>query len=213
VSLLAILFALPRRWWANIALLAAALSLFVFAWSAGLLPNSIAERVNSAFAETFATSDVRGAFVTNENYALIERLAHWQAAYNMAETYPFLGVGFGNYEEAYPTFRLMFWKFPLGHAHNYYLNVFSETGMIGLVAYSFMWLVIMWFTWRTRQHPDPLARCIVIGLFGTWIYLAVHSLTDNLYVNNLFVHIGTMIGILAVLLHQTFGGVRLSRHS
>jgi O-antigen ligase len=213
VSLLAILFALPRRWWGNLILLVVALVSLGLAWSTGVLPDSIVERMNSAFSETFASSDVRGAFVTNENYALIERLAHWQAAYNMAEAYPLLGVGFGNYEEAYPNYRLMFWKYPLGHAHNYYLNVFAETGMIGFVAYSFMWLVLLWITWRTRRHPDPLARCVVIGLFGTWVYLAVHSLTDNLYVNNLFLTIGTMFGILAVLHRQTFGSVRLLRHS
>ena len=53
----------------------------------------------------------------------------------MAETQPWLGVGFGNYAAAYPDFRLLLWENALGHAHNYYLNVAAEIGAIGLLAY------------------------------------------------------------------------------
>jgi O-antigen ligase len=53
----------------------------------------------------------------------------------MARQRPALGVGFGNYEAAYPQYRLMSWPFALGHAHNYYLNLLSETGVAGLAAY------------------------------------------------------------------------------
>jgi hypothetical protein len=82
------------------------------------------------------------------------------------------------------------------------LNVFAETGIIGLMAYLLMWLLIAALTWQTRRHPDPLARSVAVGLLGTWVYLSVHSITDNLYVNNLFLHIGVALGILAVLYQQ-----------
>src|SRR5690606_4148983 len=109
------------------------------------------------------------------------------------------------YEIAYADFRLMNWKFPLGHAHNYYLNVLAEAGMIGLIAYVFYWAVVVFLTWHARRHPDDGARFTSIGLLGTWIYLLVHSLTDNLYVNNLFLHIGVMLGILAIIVSQRKG--------
>jgi O-antigen ligase len=171
-------------------------------WSTGRLPASIVERVSSAFQETFTTNDVRGVDIDPENYALVERLAHWQAAVNMATEHPYLGVGFGNYEVAYPSYRLLNWKFPLGHAHNYYLNVLAETGIIGLTAYVVLWLLLIRFTMRTRQHPDLLARSVTVGLMGTCTYLLVHSLTDNLYVNNLFLLLAVMFGMLAVLYNQ-----------
>ena len=76
----------------------------------------------------------------------------------MAEHSPIIGVGFGNYEVIYDDFRLPNWKEPLGHAHNYYLNIFAETGIIGVSAYLLMWIGIVLLTWKIRQHPDNFAR-------------------------------------------------------
>jgi putative inorganic carbon (HCO3(-)) transporter len=198
-AVVAMLFALPRKWWHGAGAMALVLALVAVLWVSGRLPASVVSRIESATDELVAFSDARGVDITPENYANVERLAHWQAAYNMAVANPWLGVGFGNYEIAYRSYNLLNWNLALGHAHNYYLNVFAEAGMIGLAAYAAMWLIVMVLTWRARRHPDPLARLIVVGLFGTWVYLAVHSLTDNLYVNNLFLHLGVLLGVLAVL--------------
>ena len=40
------------------------------------------------------------------------------------------------------------------------------------------------------------------GLLGTWTHLAVHSMVDKLYVNNLFLHLGVLLGLLAVAYHH-----------
>lgn len=190
-------------------LLAAAISLIgVGLWLSGRLPASIVDRIRSATEETLAISDVRGVDITPANYALIERLAHWQAAIAMANAHPWIGIGFGNYEIVYPIFRLINWEFPLGHAHNYYLNVLAETGMIGLSTYIALWASYFGIALRLKRHPDPLFRLTAGGLFASGLYIAVHSLTDNLYVNNMFLHIGVMMGLLStmhtqVLLHVT----------
>jgi hypothetical protein len=84
------------------------------------------------------------------------------------------------------------------------LNILAETGIIGLLAYGNVWLTIIWLTWRARSHPDIVSRYVVVGLLGSWIYLSVHSVFDNLYVNNIFVHIGLMLGVLAVLYNQSW---------
>jgi O-antigen ligase len=198
-SLVAILLVLPRKWWHGVAVVGAAALMVGFLWINGRLPASVVSRIENATDEIVAFGDVRGVDINPENYANIERLAHWQAAINVAQANPWLGVGFGNYEIAYSHYNLLNWDLALGHAHNYYLNVFAETGMIGLVGYLTLWLSVLVLTWRARRHPDPLARLIIVGLTGTWTYLAVHSLTDNLYVNNLFIHLGVMLGVLAVL--------------
>ncbi len=208
-ALFVVVIALPRRWWHSLLLALLLLSGVAGMWSLGLVPQSIADRIASATQELFVSADVRGVDITPENYAVVERLAHWQAALNMSSAYPWLGVGSGNYEVAYPVFRLMNWPEPLGHAHNYYLNVLGEAGIMGLLIYLTLWFGVLWLTWRSRQHPDPLARLTAIGLLGTWTYLMMHSLTDQLYVNNMFLHLGVMLGITAVLHKQTWSLSRL----
>jgi putative inorganic carbon (hco3(-)) transporter len=203
-SLAAVIVALPRRTWLSLGIASAGLVMVVLVFSSGLLPASIANRLSSITNEISATGDVRGVDITPENYANVERLAHWQAAVNMATSNPWLGIGFGNYENAYKDFSLLHWNLPLGHAHNYYLNVVAETGMIGALSYGCMMVAVIFLTWRIRKHPDTTARLISIGLLGSWIYLAVHSLTDNLYVNNMFLHIGILFALVAVLHDQLF---------
>ncbi len=203
-SLAVLALAIPRKAWRGVLALAVLGSLLASFWFVGLLPQSIVNRISSATEEYLTFSDVRGVRITSENYPVVERLAHWQAALNMASSYPWLGVGLGNYEAVYHDFRLVNWYFPLGHAHNYYLNILAEAGIFGLLCYGKVWLGIMGLTWRVRTHPDLVARFLAIGLLGSWTYLTVHSLFDNLYVNNLFIHIGLMLGILAILYNQTW---------
>jgi O-antigen ligase len=203
-SSLIMLVALPRRTWFGLALGTIIALGGLGLWASGRLPASIAERISSFTTETLSFTDVRAVDITPANYALIERFAHWQAAINMATDHPWLGVGLGNYEAAYENYRLINWNMALGHAHNYYLNVLAETGMIGLLAFAGLWIGLFALTARVRRHPDALARLVAVGLLGTWTYLGMHSLTDNLYVNNIFLHLGVMLGMLAVLYNQTW---------
>jgi O-antigen ligase len=196
-------FAVPRNTRRGILFLGGIAALISVLWFTGLLPRSVVDRLGTSTQEFFAFEDVRGVDITPDNYAVAERLAHWQAALNMASAHPLFGVGLGNYEVVYPQSRLINWFEPLGHAHNYFLNILAEAGVIGLLAYGKVWIGIIGLSWRGRQHPDILSRFVVIGLLGTWVYLAVHSFFDNLYVNNLFLHLGLMLGILAALYNQT----------
>ncbi|MEQ8673414.1 MAG: O-antigen ligase family protein [Aggregatilineales bacterium] len=211
VSMGVISIALPRKLWQSIGVAGIVFVSVFLLWSSNRIPASIMDRIESATRDIIAVDDIRGVDITTENYAVVERLAHWQAATNMISEELWMGVGFGNYEAVYNDYRLINWDEPLGHAHNYYLNVLAETGIIGFLGYMFMWLGIVWFTWRCRSHPDLISRCVSIGLLGTWTYLSVHSLTDNLFVNNIFLHIGVMIGIVAILYAQTSNAYRFKR--
>jgi O-antigen ligase len=199
-------FALPRRLWQSLALTGATIGILLLVWFTGLLPASITTRIASSTAEYFTLYDVRGVDISSANYAVVERLAHWQAALNMVDSRPWLGIGFGNYEVAYAEYRLVNWPEALGHAHNYYLNIWAEAGILGALAYIGLWLTVIVMTWRLREHPDPFTRAAIIGLLGSWTYLSVHSLLDNLYVNNLFVHIGILLVILVIYDQQLWSG-------
>lgn len=210
VAAAVVLVTLPRKLWVSVAIAGLIGLAGAGAILSGRLPASITERIGSAFTDLVNVSDVRGVAVSPENYAVIERLAHWQAAVEMARLSPLTGIGLGNYEVVYPQVRLMAWKFPLGHAHNYYLNVLAEAGIIGAAAYGAMWLVLAALTWRARRHPDPVASAAAAGLLGSWTYIAVHSITDQLYVNYAFLHVGIMFGLAALLSAHTWKHNRLT---
>ena len=189
---------MPRRLWVGLALGAVALIGLIGLSSAGLLPASIGERLADAGA-LFEIRDVRGVPINDANYALIERQAHWQAALNMLTDHPWTGVGFSNYQPLYEQYRLLNWPMPLGHAHNIYLNVAAETGIIGLGLYLLLWISVFSLTFRTIRRAQEFDRAVAVGLMGAWIYLGTHMLVDNLYVNNAHLLIGALFGLLAAI--------------
>ncbi len=202
VSSLVMAIAYPRRLRHGVALALGAAALFLMLWLGGVLPASIVNRLTTAATDLVTVADVRGIEFYPWNYAVVERLAHWQAAIGMATDFPLFGVGLGNYEVVYEQYRLVNWEDALGHAHNLYLNLLAEAGALGSAAYLAFWLLIFRLTWALRRHPDSNARSAATGLLGCWTYIAVHSLFDNLYVNNLFLHIGVLLAVLAVLQRQ-----------
>ena len=198
-GVMAMLYFLPRRRWLGALLV---LVLLLVGWGAlgsGLVPESIAGRL-TGFDVQF--QDARGVDITPANYAVLERMAHWQAALNMANAHPWLGVGLGNYEAAYADYALINWPYALGHAHNTYLNLLAETGILGLVAFLGFWAAVIALTARViRRAPYP-QRGLALGLMGAWVHLSVHHLVDKLYVNNIYLHLGALLGILICLQNQ-----------
>ncbi len=198
-----LIFFIPRKRWQGAALLLAAGAIggtFLLVGSAtNRLPPGIVERLTSGFTQDLRFNDVRGVDITDENFAVVERLAHWQAALGMARDNLWLGVGFGNYEPAYPKYRLINWSAPLGHAHNYYLNLLAETGVLGLLAYLLFWTAVFWQNRLLLQRLAWPQRGIALGLVAAWTALAVHHLVDNLFVNNNYIHMGVMLGLQQTL--------------
>ncbi len=189
---------LPRKRINGLLLLGAILILALFAYGTGLLPASIATRF-TGFTEDFFVGDVRGVDINDENYSVLERQAHWQAGLAMLRDDIWLGIGFGNYAEAYAEYALLNWPDALGHAHNYYINLLAEVGILGLTAYLLFWVAVVWQTVRLLRKLAWPDRGIVLGLLGAWIALAAHHLVDKLYVNNIYIHLGVMLGLLQLM--------------
>ncbi|PJF47558.1 MAG: hypothetical protein CUN48_08140 [Candidatus Thermofonsia Clade 3 bacterium] len=192
----------PWRWASE----AFALALAAFAFDVIHLPTSL-EATLQYFSDPSSAFglDVRNAHVTPITFSTVERLAHWQAALRMIEASPWLGVGFGNYAAAYPAFRLLPWENALGHAHNYYLNIFAETGAVGLLAYLALWTTIIAVTWQAarRGSLSAFSSALCAGILGAWTHLAVHHLFDKLYVANTHLLIGAYLGFVFAAVAET----------
>jgi O-antigen ligase len=176
----------------------------------GVLPAAILDRLGQTI-EYFGVFDVRTVEVTSSNWAVVERMAHWQAGWYMFLDHIWLGVGAGNYAQAYPAYYVGSWREPLGHAHNYYLNILAELGVLGggmlvlLLALAFRELggVLM----RSAASAETFWRYVLAGVFGGLIVFCVHNLFDSLFVHSVNVQVGVLLGLGLLAVER----VRLAR--
>jgi putative inorganic carbon (hco3(-)) transporter len=165
---------------------------------AGLLPASILDRLAQT-VEYFGVFDVRGVEVTSDNWAIVERMAHWQAGWYMFLDHPWLGVGAGNYAAAYPDYFVATWREALGHAHNYYLNILAELGVIGggvlLLFVTSAFVRLGGALVRSEQSHDAFWRAVLAGAFGGLVVFCVHNLFDSLFVHSVNVQLGVLLGL------------------
>jgi putative inorganic carbon (hco3(-)) transporter len=159
------------------------------------LPNAIGARLAS-IAQTFAVWGVGDAEVDDASFATIERVAHWEAAARMWSDAPWLGQGPGHFEVVYGQYRLPSWPEPLGHAHNAYLQLLAEAGLIGLAGYLAFFLAALAVAARAALHPvSAWHGALGLGLVGVLAALAFHNLVDYLFVHDLTVHLGLLLGL------------------
>jgi putative inorganic carbon (hco3(-)) transporter len=175
-----------------------------------VLPAEMTERAASVFSSAVGLTSARDAVVTPENWAVLERLSQWYAGWEMFLNNPLLGVGIGNYNAAYDDYRLVQWPVALGHAHNHYLTIAAESGLLGFVFYILFWVV----AFRTcaaviRSAPGRLERAIAVGILGCLTAFATHNLFDVLFVHGM----GVTIGLLLTLLYGVSYGVSARQSS
>jgi O-antigen ligase len=147
----------------------------------------------------FTITDISSIEVNDANFATIERLAHWQAAREMWRDNPWLGTGFGNYAAVYPAYAVGRWLNPLGHAHNYVLNIGAEAGLLGVTVYLIFWIYSFGVLWRTVRRNHGFERAVAVGGLGIMVHLHGHNLFDNLYVQGMYLHIAIILALVSVI--------------
>jgi O-antigen ligase len=113
------------------------------------------------------------------------RLELWRGTIAMIRDHPVLGVGPGQFAEAYRTRYILpaAWSEPtLTHPHNIVLDHWTRLGIAGLAA----GIAVQWAFWRTvwsrgrGSDRRGLRRdALMIGLGGSMVVLLAHGLVDN----------------------------------
>jgi O-antigen ligase len=109
---------------------------------------------------------------------------------------PITGVGLGAYETAYPVYSRSDGTLLVNYAHNDYLQVISDGGIIA-GALALWFLILIWREVREgSKSRDPLVRGISLGFGASIFAILIHSLFDfNLQIPAnalLFLMISTM---------------------
>jgi putative inorganic carbon (HCO3(-)) transporter len=123
--------------------------------------------------------------ITNVDYvANYDRLDRWTAAWHIWQDHPYLGVGWGAYPDVYfdyQTYDYAYSKRERMGAHNLYLELMAETGIVGLCVYLLMIYIFFRQTFLILQKSPPrLQRVFVIGMQGSMISYLFHAIFNNL---------------------------------
>lgn len=111
------------------------------------------------------------------NQSNVERLRMWKSALNMAIDHPLLGVGLGNYSEAYQKKYILpeAKERTQGHAHNDFMQMLGENGMIGLSGFSVMFGYFMIYSFKKWKRNKNIFALMALGATAGFLF---HGLTE-----------------------------------
>jgi putative inorganic carbon (hco3(-)) transporter len=155
-----------RRRWVGVGMVAAlVVAGFVF------LPP---ERLIQRFAELVSTNGLTSA----------GRADLWAETIPLIRAYPVFGCGLGGYETVFLRFKISGVLVPDHFAHNDYLQLLAELGLVGFViGAALAFSVVRMALHGAGKSSDPEARYFAVACVGALSTIALHSLADfNLYI-------------------------------
>lgn len=125
-----------------------------------------------------------GELVSNDLATAEGRWPIWRDTLHLLGAYPIFGSGPGTYGTAFLKHQTAYVDLAFTYAHNDYLQVASEMGMVGFSIFFGLMIVIFVRAIRAATGSGShQIRALAMGCAGAMAALAVHSLTDsNLYV-------------------------------
>lgn len=153
--------------------------------ASSLLPAALTDRLQT-ITDNLRIFDAGQVSVTPDNFAIVERMAHWQAGWRMFQANPLFGVGAGNFNVAYPDFFVAPWATSQGHAHNYYIHTLAEGGIFGLLSYLLLIGAMLREALRVRWRlHGTVWGMAAVGVCGIIAAVAGHNIFENLHVLNM----------------------------
>jgi O-antigen ligase len=112
------------------------------------------------------------------------RVSIYRDTWQIVRDHPLTGTGLGTLETVFPRYESYYDGFVVDHAHNDYLELLAETGLIGgACMLGFIGLLV----WRGRSNlrgaNSPECRSLYSGALVGCIGLLIHSMVDfNLHI-------------------------------
>ena len=100
---------------------------------------------------------------------LTMRLNYWQTAIVIIKDHPFLGIGPGNFQEVFLKYYKLGWGTGTRYAHNIFLQIWPETGMLGLLSIIYLFMAFIRNTLNSKY------------LFLAGLAFVLHNFIDITY--------------------------------
>jgi tetratricopeptide (TPR) repeat protein len=137
------------------------------------------------FAERVGARIVSAANM--QHISIVQRRLIWNDTIELIKDAPLLGVGVGNYEFALPAYRTTTrhreWQQYIGqlphmpyYAHNEYLEIWAESGVLALFFWLLILAAIVWSGWQAASlREDIEGRAIAWALLAAVVAVLVHA--------------------------------------
>lgn len=129
------------------------------------------------------------------------RVQIWHSAAVMIQEHPVFGIGYANFESVYrQVVPRLYWpplEWLVTQPHNMYLALWTETGVLGLLA--FTWLMVAAFRVLRGTFAGP-TRDLALGTTAALIATLVHGVVDTpLFKNDLGVLFFIMLALTPII--------------
>lgn len=105
----------------------------------------------------------------------------WQlnvVAYRMVREHPLVGIGINSFEQTIDEYKYEEIKFDIRPAHNLFVLMAAETGLIGLGVTVTIGLVFAWYAYRLTRTRDPMFVCLGIGALAMLVFVTIEELNS-----------------------------------
>lgn len=121
--------------------------------------------------------------------SLTTRLQIWEISLELLKQNPLLGVGLGNFYQPYRTQAFAMYQPPLEwevvKAHNLFLNLWLEVGLLGLLAFIYLLIVYSQTVYKLlQQNLDQTDWWYLAGSLSALVATLAHGLLDTPYFKN-----------------------------
>lgn len=115
----------------------------------------------------------------------------WRISLPMFSENPLTGIGFGNYAVKYLEYQSKFFSNPenlclahkavnLKQAHNEYLQILCETGLLGFFIFLLLIFFIVWAIYKNMKNSKAKKEIIQeIGILSIFIFILFHGFVDD----------------------------------
>ncbi len=174
---------------------------------AALLAGVIPQRLTRPILSKLGLVAISFTSPSAQDYSTAERLAHWIAGINMFLDHPFTGVGIGNYGPAYAPYHVTIFVNSLDHAHNYYINISAETGIIGFTTFA-LFLIAMFIAggraYRaiSKKYMQLKAERAIPKVGVSSLAMLQASNILGIFTNDRALAIGLLAALVSVCVHN-----------
>lgn len=155
-------------------------------------------KLDTVYSNIFPSKVVTKISATDFNDRNVqERFIFYIDALKIVRDYPLIGTGGGGWEAVYTKYQSYLYYTTKVHSHLF--QVWVETGILGLVAFGFLWFSLIFTIWRLfKSNISSDDRFLSAAIFASIGAILLHSLLDfDLSLGAIAILLWSLIAILS----------------